>query len=252
MLALAVVTPGCGYFMYFARSPIRPVPALAHYREAGVRQRCLVVVVPGLGDGSGVALEHDLPRRLEGAGARCDTVALDATYRYYFGTEIADVLYADVLLPAAARGYEEIWLVGISLGGLGAVLTARAHPELVDGLVLLSPFLGLDGARDDVLAAGGLAEWHPPEPMPPALVDQNFSMFVWAWLRGHVTDRASMPETYVGWARGERLETGARLLGDVLPEGHALSVEGTHGWTSWTALFDELARRARIGQGAAR
>src|ERR1700761_2893575 len=39
-----------------------------------------------------------------------------------------------------------VWLAGISLGGLGALLYAKAHPETVAGMMLLSPFIGTRGA----------------------------------------------------------------------------------------------------------
>ena len=235
--------------MYFVRSPIRPVPALAFLVEPHARTPCLVVFIPGLLDGPETIRDRELARHLRATGARCDSVAIDATYRYYFGAEIGSVLYADVLLPATVRGYEEIWLVGFSLGGLGAVLTARAHPELVDGVILLSPFLGLEGVGRDVSAAGGLAEWRPPDPLPDVLVDDNFTLLVWAWLQRLHTDPDNMPDVFVGWANGERLSTGAELLAAVLPAERSLEVEGGHGWASWTPLFVELATRAGIGRG---
>lgn len=244
---LAAVTAASVSGCYFARSPIRPVPALYFQHDAAARARCLVVFLPGLMDGPETIRDRELPRALARTGSPCDAVAVDATYRYYFGAHVDEVVYDDVLVPAAARGYDEIWLVGISLGGLGAVLTARAHPRIVDGVVLLSPFLGLDGVLDEIEGAGGLAEWRPPHPLPP-LEDATFTVLAWAWLRGLDTDPGSMPEIYVGWAEGERVERGAQLLAAALPDGHTLHVEGRHGWDAWTPLFTELATRAAIGR----
>ena len=56
--------------------------------------------------------------------------------------------------PALARGVTTIWLAGISLGGFGALRYAEAHREIVEGLLLLSPFLGSRGLIAEVAAAG--------------------------------------------------------------------------------------------------
>lgn len=248
-MALALTCALFGSGCYFARSPIRPVPALFAARDAHTRARCLVVFVPGLMDGPGSFVEHGLMGDLLASEhARCDAVAVDLTYRYYFGARPDEPLYEDVLVPALARGYDEVWLVGISLGGLGAVLLARAHPELIDGLVLLSPFLGLEEIAAQIDAEGGLAAWQPPSDLPARIDDATFGLHVWTWLRGHASDPDRMPQTFVGWSAGERLEPTARTLAAVLPADHAVRIEGRHDWHAWRALFREILPRARMGE----
>ena len=199
-------------------------------------------------DGPDTYREHGFPSDLVHAGAACDSVAVDLHARYYGEGHVADVLYEDVLAPAVARGYEEIWVVGISMGGLGASMLARAHPDLVDGLILLSPYLGEEATARAVHDAGGLSAWEPPDPMPARETADNFSLFLWAWLRGHSVDAASMPPTYLGWANGERLAPAAEVLAAALPASHTLAVEGAHNWATWRPLFAELLRRARPGR----
>lgn len=242
-LAASAALGGC----YFTRSPSRPLPALAFMREAHVQQRCLVVFVPGFLDGPDTYREHGFPRDLLGSGAPCDSVAVDLHMRYYAEPGVGDVLWQDVVAPAVARGYEEIWLVGISMGGLGATLTARAHPEAIDGVILLSPFLGDRELVHRIDEAGGLAEWTPGD-LPARMTEGNYSIFLWAWLRGLVDDPASMPPMFLGWADGEQLAPAARVLGAALPEGHTLTTDGGHDWTTWRPIFRALLSRARIGR----
>jgi pimeloyl-ACP methyl ester carboxylesterase len=242
--ALAACTlAGC----YFTRSPTRPIPSLAFRREAGARQSCLVIFLPGLMDGPDTIREQGLVRELVRSGAPCDAVAVDLTYRYYFDAAAARVLHDDVLAPAVARGYEEIWIAAISLGGLGAVLLAREHPELIDGIVFLSPYLGLEDVVATIERDGGLERWQPPDPMP-TIADSNFTVYVWAWLRGLVTDPDAMPEIWIGWANGERLEPTSRLLARVLPEGRSASLDGRHDWAAWRELFRRFVEAARLGR----
>ena len=90
--------PGC----YFSRSPSRPLPALEFRREAAVRQHCLVVFLPGFIDGPETYLENRFPHALNGSGAPCDSVGVDLHFRYYSDIGLADIVYADILIPAAA------------------------------------------------------------------------------------------------------------------------------------------------------
>jgi len=243
LLAVATtLVSGC----YFSRSPTRPVPALLTHAHEGMRARCLVMFLPGLLDGPDSFLEHGMIRDLRESGAPCDAVMVDLHYRYYFGGRSGEVLYEDVLEPALARGYEEIWLVGISLGGMGATLLAREHAEAISGMILLSPFLGIEPIRSEVVSAG-LRDWHPG-PLPRDIDDATFTRFVWGWLRGYVEHPEEMPPMYVGWADGETQERPSRTLAAVLSADHVATVTGRHDWEAWTRLFRTLVARARPGR----
>lgn len=242
LASLSLLASGC----YFSRSPTRPVPALFSQAHEGARQTCLVVFIPGLLDGPDSFLDHGMIRDLEESGAPCDAVMVDLHYRYYFEGHAGDVLFEDVMMPALARGYEEIWIVGISLGGLGATLLARRHSEAITGIVLLSPFLGIEPTRSEV-ARVGLREWQPG-PLPREIDDATFTRFVWGWLRGYVDAPDEMPPMYVGWAEGETQDAPSRTLAAVLPTDHVTTVQGEHNWDAWTRLFRVLIARARPGR----
>lgn len=240
-LALA----GC----YFTRSPSRPVPALEFRREASVRQHCLVVFLPGFLDGPETYLDHRFPHALNGSGAPCDAVGLDLHVRYYSQPGIAEIVYSDVLVPATARGYTEIWLVGISMGGLGTLLTASRYAELVDGVILIAPFVGEERVLRGIEEAGGLAAWDPPEGIEGApWTEANYTEHVWAWLQGYDDDPSSMPPLYLGWGEEDSLGPGDGLLGAVLPEGHVFSRPGGHNWAVWTPIWQDILRRAPVGR----
>jgi pimeloyl-ACP methyl ester carboxylesterase len=147
LLAMVLATSGC----YFSQSPSRPIPTLLARASSGATARCLVIFLPGLLDGADSFVEHGMVRDLIASGAPCDAAMVELGYRYYFGARVGDTLYEDVLYPALARGYEEVWVVGISLGGLGATLLAREHGEAIAGVILLSPFLGIDPTLRDVV-----------------------------------------------------------------------------------------------------
>jgi pimeloyl-ACP methyl ester carboxylesterase len=52
------------------------------------------------------------------------------------------------VLPARSAGYREIWIAGISMGGLGALSYAVKYPGHLDRVLLLAPYLGEAHASD--------------------------------------------------------------------------------------------------------
>jgi pimeloyl-ACP methyl ester carboxylesterase len=244
----ALAVGGC----YFVQSPSRPLQALTFRRDSTARQPCLVVFLPGMLDGPDTYRQHGFPDDVLRSGAACDSVAINLHYRYYGEGGVADMIWEDVLQPAIARGYEEIWLVGISMGGLGTVLTASQHNRHIAGVILLSPFLGEEPFLRSIGDAGGLEAWHPPDPMPTEITGENYSLFMWAWLRGYIDDPDGMPPLYLGWAENERLAPAAEMLAAALPEGRVLTAEGAHNWATWRPLFRAALDRARPGRGGGR
>lgn len=246
LLVLSLLVPGC----YFSRSPSRPLPALSAFRHEGSQERCLVVMLPGFLDGPDTYLDHRFPERLFGSGAPCDAVMLDLHYRYYSEIGIADIVYDDILVPATVRGYEEIWLVGISMGGLGTLLTTERYHRLIDGVILLSPFVGEENVLREIEAAGGAATWRPPSDIDEQPWTQsNYTTHLWAYLRGYHTDPDNMPPLYIGWGEQDRLGPADRVLADLLEEDHVFNAPGEHNWATWGPLFSEILEVALPGGG---
>lgn len=245
LAAVLLGTAGC----YFVRSPSRPLPALAFRNPRLASTRCLVVFVPGFLDTPDTYLEHGFPRDLVSSGAPCDAVGVDLHFRYYGQVGVADLVYEDVLAPAIARGYEEIWLVGISMGGLGTLLTASRYAEHVDGIVLLAPFVGEEPVLRQIEATGGARAWQPRDGVDaePWRAD-NYTEKVWSWLRGYHTDPASRPPLYIGWGDQDRLGPADRLLADLMPADHVLSQPGGHNWATWRPLWQRVLTMAPVGR----
>jgi pimeloyl-ACP methyl ester carboxylesterase len=133
------------------------------------------------------------------------------------------------------------------MGGLGALLAANRHPELVDGIILLSPFVGDASVVAQVRDAGGLAEWTPPE-HTGEWTEGDYTLRLWTWLRGYVTDPDGMPPLWIGWGEGEDLEGPDSVLAAALPEGHVFHIPGRHAWSTWRPLFREVLASARPGR----
>jgi pimeloyl-ACP methyl ester carboxylesterase len=233
---------------YFTRSPSRPLPALAFRNPRLSEPRCLVVFLPGFLDTPDSYRDNDFPRDLVASGAGCDAVGVDLHFRYYGSVGVADMVYEDVLQPAIARGYDEIWLVGISMGGMGTLLTASQYAEHIDGIVLIAPFVGEEHVLREIEAAGGARSWTPPEGLAARPWSQdNYTQKIWSWLRGYHTDPENRPPLYIGWGADDRLGAADRLLADLMPEDHVVSMPGGHNWVTWRPIWRRLLEIVPMG-----
>jgi pimeloyl-ACP methyl ester carboxylesterase len=204
-------------------------------------EKTLVVFLPGRRDSPEDFRRHRFAEIARAAGVRADFVAVDAHTGYYFKKTILERLREDVLVPARRR-YERVWLVGISIGGTGSLLYADAHPEDMDGMVLLAPFLGTDLVIEEVGKGGGLKTWVPP---PPDGSD-DFERRMWSFLQRNERQGEGAIPVYLGWGEKDRFAEANALLGRGLPAGRTFTAPGGHDWEAWTALWRQVVAEVRF------
>jgi pimeloyl-ACP methyl ester carboxylesterase len=246
LVALAASLLGC------ARMLPAPVPMQSLRYPSPTSARCLIVFLPGAGDHADTYEQHGFVQAVRDHGLAADVVAADATIGYYVRGMLLPRLYEDVLAPALAKGYQHVWLVGISMGGMGTLMTARTFPGMASGVLLLGPFLGDAALAREVAAAGGLRRWEPG-PVPEQLTEETYQRQVWAYLKDATA--TGSPSLYLGWGESDRLGAQAEVLAAALPAGSAHHTPGGHDWPPWTKLFDEVlttsALASECGQGTA-
>jgi pimeloyl-ACP methyl ester carboxylesterase len=201
-------------------------------------ERSLLVMLPGVNMAPGEFIDHGVIAALHERPWPVDVVTAAAAADFYLDGNIVERLEADVIAPALARGYRQLRFLGVSLGGLGALLYARAHPGVVGGIVLLAPFLGVPGTVAEVARAGGLALWEPG-----AIAANDGERQVLAWLKGYAAAPASYPKLLLGYGRGDRFAAGHALLAQELPPEQVLVGEGGHDWATWQRLWQGLLDR---------
>lgn len=206
-----------------------------HYPCAPQRTDALLVCLPGIEDLASDYETHGFIDAIRQSGFGMDVVTVDAHYGYYARRTLLARLREDVIGPARAAGYEKVWLLGISLGGLGALLYAQSHPEDVSGLVLLAPFLGTTGVVDEVRRGGGLAHWVPGHAGPP-----DFDQSLWQWLAGYLRHPERMPALHLAFGARDRFAAAHRLLAANLPAQHVHILPGRHNWRTWRRLWHRL------------
>lgn len=178
-------------------------------------------------------------------GARI--IVPDLHLGYYKNRTITQRLHHDIIQPAKKSGVTKIRLVGISLGGFGALIYDLEHPGEIDEILLLSPFLGDPEIIDEINDAGGLTQWQPGTPAA-----EDFSRQLWKSLRErqlqpqprHRGNPSFLhpPRILLGCGTNDRLAPASRLFAQSFlpPEQQQWISAGTHDWPTWREILIKM------------
>ena len=239
VLAMAVMVGGC--------SGKKPLETL-QYESEPVHHKGLVVFLQGMGGTTNCFIAGNKCFAAEGfveavrtRGLPYDMVAPGAHFGYYKDRTLEERLRTDVILPAKARGYERIWLVGVSMGGLGSLLYLKQHPEDVDGVLTLGPFLGYDKIIDEIAAAGGVEQWQSGS------FDRqdDWQRMMWQWLK----ERDRQPDAapiFLGFGANDPYVKAHRLLAGILPPQQVLEVDGGHSFSTFKRVWEIFLDRGHL------
>lgn len=207
--------------------------------KAGVAARMLIVLMPG-------ALEE--PRDLQSAGflsaVRSRHLAIDIAL---VAPQLAHVtdrsalarLHTEVVGPARSSGRVAVWFAGVSLGGFLALLYAAEHTTELDGICLLSPYLGNRMITTEIAGFRSLADWTAgASGIQDELIEERR---VWRYIASG-TPHAPLIR-YLGFGREDRFAAAQRLLAGQLPREAVDVIDGGHDPTVWRHLWDRFLDR---------
>jgi pimeloyl-ACP methyl ester carboxylesterase len=230
--------------------PAKPFTVEWHLANPGEHGQRLFVFLPGRRDHASDFVRHGFITLAQERIRGSDCVAVDATIGYYFDGSIADRLQREIVDPARSGGYREIWIVGVSMGGLGAFFHERAYPGEITGLILLAPFVGDDLALfREIDAAGGVVAWASSQP-PVAARRQKaeFQRELWRFLGRTRFDQMLQLETWMAYGVADRLLPGIERLKSILPADRVIPLPGGHTWEVWTRGFAEILAKIDWGR----
>jgi hypothetical protein len=236
---LAACLAGCGLML---REPRVPMEVLSLPRSADARSTTLIVFMPGAQEVPQDIVREGFVAQVRSRGIDADVVVADAHLGYFYGGVFEQRLHEDVIRPARAQGYRSVWLAGISLGGFGALRYARAHPDEVDGVIALAPYLAPRLELQAVWQAGGLANWQPDGPLKPWEHEKALLL----WLKGYADPAQPRPPLYIGHGDDDRLKPFGPVMAGLLPPGRLLSAPGGHDWVPWKAMWADALDRAPL------
>ena len=211
-----------------------------YFQSGASASQNLMVLLPGIGDAPKAFLDRGFIEAVRARNIDADLVAVGAHWGYYDKHMIVERLHHDVILPARAKGYRHIWLVGISLGGWGSLQYVRQHANEVTGMLLLAPFLGEKQIFDEVQAAGGLDAWRPDLADP-----WDEQRLVLAWLRDFKQSETPL-KFYLSYGASDRFAPPLGRYAARLPPQQVDVIAGGHDWRTWLRLWQQFLDRGDL------
>ncbi|MCA1792552.1 MAG: alpha/beta fold hydrolase [Desulfobacteraceae bacterium] len=215
-----------------ARAPMR---TLSYSAPEANGPRALFVFFPGIGgtykDFEKKGLIDDLQEKFPGA----DAIALDAGFGYYRKRTLDQRVKEDVLKKLDLKAYDRVYLVGISMGGLGTLLTARRYPKDIDGLLLISPFLGWSDILEEISDAGGVGNWSAGD-----YTEEDWQRMIWDLLKRKGDGSGNLPPVYLAYGEEDTYVNAHKLLQQVIPSDRVISRPGKHNIPTFQTLWRDL------------
>ena len=211
----------------------QPVGRINYLGPTADRPDTLVVLLPGWGDRAGDFDRNGLIEAMRVAGIDADVVAVNAHSGCCWRDKLVRRLEIDVIERARAEGYSSIWVAGISMGAQGALLAAERFED-IDGVVLLSPWLGAHPVVSQIEAAGGLHAW------TPSSHGRDTMTRLWCWMKQAGAGHAA--PLYLGFGADERWRS-ISLLAEALPTERVVVTPGGHDWPTWRRAWPKLLAR---------
>jgi hypothetical protein len=235
LLLLLGMLLGC----YPKGHPDKPVPTITYPAPQPARR--LVVVLPGRGDDLAGLQRAGIAQAIQAQWPDADVTLTGLAIGYYLHGNAIQRLHDEIIAPARSHGYREVWLVGASLGGLGALMLDAQWPDAVDGIILMAPYLGEKPLLREIATAGGIARWNPG-PAPAHINGDNFQRELWRHLQAWTKDPSRARHVWLAYGDQDRLRATMPPLVALLPPSHVFERHGGHAWTTWTpATVDILA-----------
>jgi pimeloyl-ACP methyl ester carboxylesterase len=183
------------------------------------------------------------------AWPEADVLLAGAALAYYTDGGLAQRLREQVVQPARARGVTRVWIVGASMGGMGALLYDRAYPGELDGIVLLAPYLGERRLLSEIADAGGVLAWQPG---PARELDAStYQHELWRHISSWRDEPQAAARVWVGYGDRDRLRDAIPVLAPLLPPEQVLERPGPHAWTVWVPLTREIFAQIAARQSGA-
>lgn len=202
--------------------------------------RQLVILLPGIWDKPAEFIDHGFIEIARKNNIEHDFLIVDANITYLIRGNFSQRFIADVITPAQEKGYKSFWLVGISLGGYNALSYYLDHPEEIEGVVLLSPYIGVD-KEEDLLHQ--IRQYVNKDDLPS--ITQRIPYTNWERLASF-EKHGSLKNIYLAYGRQDKFAPGYSEFEQLLPHENIHAIDGNHDWRTWSRLWEELLKMHMI------
>ena len=194
----------------------------------------LIIFIPGVYDSVDKFKRESFFNDAREAGIRADMVAININAGHLAKRVMIPRIQKDVFRLTRNQGYKNIWMVGVSIGGLSSLVYLQHHEKALCGVVVLAPFLADDRLIKEARKFGGIKKWVPAaEKIKDSIDDQINSL--WRWL----TTKNDFSNIYLAYGKQDRFIVGSHLLETFLEPSHVVSMDGEHDWITGRKLWNE-------------
>lgn len=184
------------------------------------RSSCTVVFLPGAGDTPEHFATHGFLEWTEAAVPDAEILSIPALVPDYNDPGFPE------RLRTALGDREHVWLVGVSMGGGGALRSAALFEDA--NVVALAPYLGGFRRARHVRGAEGASQLFNAQ--GPRDEDLHYDR-AWRFTAEH-PDRV-----FLGWGRYDIIASMSESLSMELPRSHVFQGSGDHKWVVWRDLY---------------
>jgi len=227
---------------WFIPKPAQGLPLAKtwYYLKPPEHGQRLFILLPGRRDRASHFARHGFITIAQSRVPNLDCVAVNATIGYYLDGSVADRIQREIIAPSRGQ-HREIWIVGVSMGGLGAFWHESLYPGQVTGLILLAPFVGDDRKLfAEIDAAGGAAAWTATQSASFEKRKASYQRDLWRFLGRLPSLADSRPQIWVAYGDRDRLLPGIERLKKVISPTRFLRLPGGHTWDVWASGFDQI------------
>jgi S-formylglutathione hydrolase FrmB len=209
---------------------------LVHANVDGAPPRRLIALLTGSYSEPEDFVRQGFAAAVAEQGVAAEIVMAEMRAAWFADGSIVERIRDSIVIPARVRGFDRIWLGGISIGALATLSYAARHEDDLEGLVLLSPYPAARDVLREVDAAGGLSHWHPQIP-----IEGDLEREAWLWL----ASRGGSLPVFCYYGTQDRFAEGQRRMAQALEPAHVHERPGGHDWAAWRAFWNEFLVESR-------
>lgn len=233
VLILSPFLLSCGIY------PKEPI-LLTSFPATGQSAQHLIILLAGQGAEKDYFENHDWIAMARAHEVEVDFITPHAHLGYYMTNSLVTRLKEDVIVPAKKKGYKSISIVGISMGGFGAILCSRALADEIDRIYLIAPYLGKDYVHDEIRTAGSLKQWQiKPENR------EEWTYFIWQHLKEMTEGKQAEDKIFLAYGEQDS-NKGIELLARAMPQKNVIHIPGGHKDVIFTQLWKMMLDRGAV------
>lgn len=218
-----------------------PIETTSYVVGAG-SAKTLLVMLPGIRDSDKSFARNDFITILNQNNIDVEVITVNANIAYYKNRGLIDRLEQDVIQVAKQEGYKNIWLLGISLGGLGAMLYTNEQPEDIQGIILLAPYLGDRDIIEEIKSYASLEEWakFAKQFTRENSTEKSNKLVKYLWLPLIERKCYTHKPIYLLYGDEDKHKFAHDVMASCLSADSVITIEGKHNWKTWKMLWDSL------------